>query len=129
MSVLGMGWNSRATVEKAVAFAKTVVQDGNTSKMTHLAVPAFKYESTLPVAVASELGLQLVWVSQQDMLDVQVKCQTFSQKTYSETGMASVAEACALAAAGRGAVLLVPRRAADHVTCALAAALAEGGSQ
>lgn len=70
--------------------------------------------------LAQELKLPVVPVSLADMQ--QQETATQSAASQSAYGTGSVAEACALAAAGQGAVLLGPRVIAEDgtATCALA---------
>ncbi|HTI02212.1 MAG TPA: cobalamin biosynthesis protein, partial [Acidisoma sp.] len=53
----------------------------------------------------------------------QGRCLTRSARAQREVGLASVAEAAALAGAGPGGRLVLARIAADGVTCALALGL------
>ncbi len=83
-----------------------------------LALPAFRREAMAGAA----FGLPLDWMEQAALLSVQELCPTRSAASLRATGLASVAEACALAASGPGGRLILPRIAADGATCALAQA-------
>jgi cobalt-precorrin 5A hydrolase len=48
------------------------------------------------------------------------RCPTRSDKALETTGFSSVAEAAALAAAGAGGILVLPRISSAKATCALA---------
>ncbi|MCX2561038.1 cobalamin biosynthesis protein [Acetobacter farinalis] len=120
MSVAGFGWCHAAQAPAAADFVRQVVRQGGHTALTCLAVPAFRRGDALPEQVAARLGVPLLWVPAEAIQAMQGLCQTGSEKVLKETGFAAVAEACALAAAGPGAVLLVPRQTGEGVTCALA---------
>lgn len=71
-------------------------------------------------AAATALGLELVFLSHAAMTAVASGVVTASPASMARFGLPSVAEAAALAGAGPGARLLVPRIAAGGVTCAVA---------
>jgi cobalamin biosynthesis protein CbiG len=70
------------------------------------------------VTTARRLGLRIAAVAQPDAAAQAVP--TDSAASRAATGLGSVAEAAALAAAGPGARLLGPRQASGAATCALA---------
>lgn len=67
---------------------------------------------------AAELGASLRFFSKETL--AAVKTPTQSRYSLAAFDVSSVAESAALAGAGDGAVLIVPRIARDGVTCALA---------
>jgi cobalt-precorrin 5A hydrolase len=69
---------------------------------------------------AIALGLPLVYLPRAALADKADAVETRSDRVVALFGVPSVAEAAALAGAGPGAVLVVPRMAADGVTCAVA---------
>lgn len=71
-------------------------------------------------AAATALGLELVFLSHREMTGVASGVVTASPASMARFGLPSIAEAAALAGAGPGARLLVPRIAARGVTCAVA---------
>jgi len=85
-----------------------------------LAVPDFKADEPGVQAAASALALPLLRVSRAALRGEQGRCLTRSETVRQATGFASVAEAAALAAAGDGATLLLPRIASATAACALA---------
>ncbi|KXV78527.1 hypothetical protein AD954_02350 [Acetobacter cerevisiae] len=99
---------------------RQVVQENKATALTYLAVPGFRHGEALPEEVASLLGVPLFWVSDDALRAVQNICPTVSERALQETGFASVAEGCALAAAGPGAWLRVLRQAHAGITCAVA---------
>ncbi len=82
-----------------------------------LAAPAWKRDEPGLIEAAQLLGLPLRFVEPDAMAAVQPLCPTQSAAVARATGLASVAEAAALASGGR---LTQPRVAAGGATCALA---------
>ena len=87
-----------------------------------LATPRFKGDEIGLNDAATMLGVPLTLVDEATLIAVQPRCATRSVHAEATTGVASVAEGAALAAAGDGAVLLLPRITGSGVTCALAQA-------
>jgi cobalt-precorrin 5A hydrolase len=74
------------------------------------------------IEAAGRLGLQLMVVDRDTLREQAPSVQTPSARAESRFGVPSVAEAAALAGAGAGSVLLVPRITAPGATCAIAGA-------
>lgn len=74
-------------------------------------------------AAAERLGTDLIFLPMATLRDVDHRCETRSEASIAATGLGSMAEAAALAAAGPDSRLIVPRLAGDGVTCAIAAPL------
>ncbi len=72
-------------------------------------------------AAAAKLGLDVVVISEAELTTANERIATRSNRVLALTGVPSVAEAAALAAAGPSARLLSPRLALGGATCALAA--------
>jgi cobalt-precorrin 5A hydrolase len=72
------------------------------------------------IATADRLGLPLVFLSHDALLEQAPFIHTRSLRAEGLFGVPSVAEASALAGAGAGAVLIVPRIAGQGATCAIA---------
>lgn len=87
---------------------------------THLAAPHFRADAHALHAAAAATALPLLLIPSADIENAQPRCLTRSARVQAATGHASIAEACALAAAGPHAVLLAPRIAQGAATCALA---------
>jgi cobalt-precorrin 5A hydrolase len=85
-----------------------------------IAAPAEKVNAPELIAAALALRVPLLSVSRADMEAAQAWCVTFSETVRRHVGVASVAEAAALSAAGAGSSLLLPRIAGGRATCALA---------
>lgn len=85
-----------------------------------LALPAFKADEAGPRAAAAQLGLHLMLVEREALMAAQPRCVTHSARALSAVGLASIAEAAALAAAGASGRLILPRISENGATCALA---------
>ncbi|WP_245986037.1 cobalamin biosynthesis protein [Azospirillum thermophilum] len=85
-----------------------------------MAAPDRKRTEAGIAEAAGRLGLALVFVPQAELAAVQDRVATRSAAVRTAVGLDSVAEAAALAAAGPGSRLLLPRRATARATCALA---------
>lgn len=118
--VVGVGWCSTASVHNAIALVRAVMAQHGVQKLDTLALPDFKQHDIFAQALAQHLGMPAMWVSRRAMVLVQPLCLTRSARVAQKTGLASVAEACALTAAGPGGRLYGPRVAQGGVTCALA---------
>ena len=119
MIVAGLGLRSGCGAEEII--------DLINSAQTHcgrraglVAVPAFRYREAGLRAAMARLGLGLRAVTPEELLAVQPRCVTHSARAQAALGVASVAEGCALAAAGEIARLIVPRLTGPHATCAMA---------
>lgn len=102
-------------VRQALAKARMPVD-----RVDALATPEFKANETGILEASVEMGLPLSLVERSRMDAVQVLCATRSETVELATGLGAVSEAAAIAAAGRNAVLLLPRFAYEGVTCAVA---------
>nr|WP_026333125.1 cobalamin biosynthesis protein [Thioalkalivibrio sp. ALM2T] len=85
-----------------------------------LAAPAHKRDSHMLATVARGLELALVFPSAAALTDCDGALRTESARARAVAGVGSAAEAAALAAAGKGARLLLPRRLSPRASCAVA---------
>ncbi|OYD84207.1 cobalamin biosynthesis protein [Azospirillum brasilense] len=85
-----------------------------------LAAPMRKRNEAGVAEAARLLALPLRFVDDSALAAAQDRAQTRSARVEAAVGVASVAEAAALAAAGPGSTLLLPRRSTPRATCALA---------
>lgn len=85
-----------------------------------IAIPDFRADCAALHAAARQAGLPLHIVPRHDLLAAQPRCVTRSARAMAACGVASVAEGCAIAVAGDGARLVLPRIAYRRVTCAIA---------
>jgi len=114
MIVAGVGFSTGALAEDIVA----VVQAASVAAQV-LAAPDFKDGAALHAA-AEALALPLVLITRAALEAVQPRCTTRSAVAETAVGLASVAEACALAGAGPNSRLLVTRISHERATCAVA---------
>ena len=90
-----------------------------------LAAPAAKCTEPGLIAAAAALNLPLRPIAPAALAAAQAGCVTRSPAAARALGVASVAEGCALAAAGEGGWLKLPRIASAAATCAVAARAGE----
>ena len=85
-----------------------------------LATADFKAGESGVRGAAERLGLPLIACTRDDLARMGHRVHTRSASVTAAVGVPAVAEAAALAAAGRGAKLLGPRVASKVATCAIA---------
>ncbi len=122
MIVAGIGCRSGCGADEIVdLIGEAVTRAGIANcRFTALATAAFKTEEPGLREAAERLSLPLLPISETALKDMEPHCPTRSDKALEATGHASVAEAAALAAAGPGARLVLPRIQSAMATCALA---------
>lgn len=103
----------RACLEQALTIAG--LQDETVARFATLAARA-----TEPAILALAGDAELIFVPDEALRGFEASCATRSTRVASLYGVGSVAEAAALAAAGPGGALVLPRIATARVTCALA---------
>jgi cobalt-precorrin 5A hydrolase len=113
MIVAGIGCRSGCPADDILALLSD-------RRIAALAAPIGKCGEPGLIEAATRLGLPLIAVSPEALAAAQPRCVTLSARALRETGVASVAEGCALAAAGPASRLLGPRSANARATCALA---------
>lgn len=117
---VGLGCRKGCAGAEIVRLVQLALEQANIERATGLFAPAFKdHESGLSEA-ASTLGLPLVLLPDVAMKAAEKNIQTVSARVVALTGLGSVAEAAALAGAGPGSRLIVPRIASPSATCAIA---------
>ncbi len=114
----GCGWEEIAALV-ADAFDEAALPDA-ARRLAALAAPALKSDEPGLAEAARALGLPLRFIEEDAMLAAQDRVHTRSATVLAAVGLASVAEAAALAAAGPGSRLLLPRRSTPRATVALA---------
>ncbi|MBP2313113.1 cobalamin biosynthesis protein [Azospirillum soli] len=112
----GCAGDEIATLVRA-AFDEAAIQDGTVAV---LAAPERKRHEEGVHEAARLLALPLHFIDDAAMAAAQDRTLTRSARVEAAVGIASVAEAAALAAAGPGSRLLLPRRSTPRATCALA---------
>jgi cobalt-precorrin 5A hydrolase len=86
-----------------------------------IATTAAKNDEAGIVAAAAKLGVDLVLIPEAELQAANDRTETRSRRVLALTGVHSVAEAAALAAAGTSARLISPRLVVGDATCAVAA--------
>jgi cobalamin biosynthesis protein CbiG len=121
MMVAGLGCRRGARAADVTAAIALALDGRAPGRLARLATSEAKSREPGLREAAASLGLALEAVPQTALLAAAPHCLTRAPRVLAETGVPSLAEAAALAAAGPGAVLLGPRVAvAGAVTCALA---------
>jgi cobalt-precorrin 5A hydrolase len=124
MIVAGVGCRKGASADDVGAvIADALARAGvSAAALDLVAAPERKAGERGIAAAAAALGVPLVLVAKAELEAAGARAQTRSQRVLALTGVPSVAEAAALAAAGPRARLIVPRVSAATATCALAVA-------
>jgi cobalt-precorrin 5A hydrolase len=122
MIVAGIGCKTGISAEAVVALLLAAGEEGPGAPDL-LAVPEFRRGEEGIAEAAETLGIPILWIDRAALRGEQGRCLTRSARAQREVGLASVAEAAALAGAGPGGRLVLARIAADGVTCALALGL------
>jgi len=123
MIVAGVGCRRGAAapdVEAAIraALARAGIASGDLDAIATIA--AKRGEAGIEAA-AAKFGVTVMLVSEADLKAAASRTETRSERVLALTGVPSVAEAAALAAAGPSAHLIGPRLVIGSATCALAA--------
>lgn len=119
MIIAGIGCKTGVSAEAIVALLLEAGREGP-SMPDLLAVPEFRRGEDGIRQAAETLGISILWIGRAALKGEQGRCLTRSARAEREVGLASVAEAAALAGAGPGGRLVLARIAANGVTCALA---------
>jgi cobalt-precorrin 5A hydrolase len=122
MIVAGIGCRRGAdAAEIAAAIHAALAHRGlGPGALALIATSAAKADEPGIKGAATALGLPLIGVPQHEMEAAGARTQTRSERAIAVTGVPSLAEAAALAAAGPSARLLAARVAVGPATCALA---------
>jgi cobalt-precorrin 5A hydrolase len=124
MIVAGIGCRAGASARDVEAVLSAALAKAHLDPATLgvIATSAAKGIEPGIAAAASSRGAKLVLVPQAELEAAGARVVTRSERVLALTGVPSVAEAAALAAAGLDARLVVPRVAIGPATCALAIA-------
>jgi cobalt-precorrin 5A hydrolase len=117
--VAGIGCRRQVSAAAIVALAQDAAER-IAARLDVLAAPEFRGREAGIAEAATTLGLPIRWIDHAALKGEQGRCLTRSVRAEAEVGLASVAEAAALAAAGPDSRLILPRIARDGVTLALA---------
>ncbi|MFD3946036.1 Rv2231c family pyridoxal phosphate-dependent protein CobC [Streptomyces sp. NPDC058579] len=117
---VGVGARSGVSVDEVLAPVVAALREAGLACSDVVAFATLEVRAAEPgiVGAAQRLGVPLRAYGSEELSAVSVPHP--SGVALAATGTASVAEAAALLAAGPGAVLLVPKRKAARVTCAIA---------
>ena len=119
--VAGIGYRTSAQAADIVAAVLRAMAEYGVDAVAVLACPGFKPETdTAPVEAGRSLGLPLVAMDEPALSRAAPHCLSTMRHAMPGAGDKSVAEACALAAAGEGGELLGPRVLGGRASCALA---------
>lgn len=123
MIVAGVGCRRGASAPDVEAAVRAALARANIAAdaLDAIATIAEKRNEAGIRAAAERLGVCFVVVSENALKTASDRTVTSSERTLALMGVASVAEAAALAAAGPLARLISPRLAMGAATCALAA--------
>ncbi|MCW1841495.1 cobalamin biosynthesis protein [Prosthecomicrobium hirschii] len=111
-----------ALIERALAAARALPEAAGFAPGAAVFTAVEKRAETGLVEAASRLGLALVFLPRNALEAVSDGTVTRSERVVQLFGVPSIAETAALAGAGPGARLIVPRMASDGITCAVAVA-------
>jgi cobalt-precorrin 5A hydrolase len=119
MIAAGLGFSERVSSEEIVQIIRQAESQCGVA-VDMVAIPEFKGLSAALQQALNTLRLPLLRISRQVLQDVQPLCPTVSLRASAATGLASVAEACALAAVAEPRRLLLQRISSECATCAIA---------
>jgi cobalt-precorrin 5A hydrolase len=123
MIVAGIGSRQGVEAAEVLALVQRALAEARVdrSMLSAIATAASKAEEPGIVSAAAQLGLSLLLISN-DAMRAETGGVTDSPYSARFVGVASVSEASALAAAGQGSELILPRIKSATATCALAKA-------
>jgi cobalt-precorrin 5A hydrolase len=119
MLIAGIGCRKACPAEDIVILVRAAEARAG-AMVGALAIPAAKADELGPLAAAATLRVPLLLIAPEPLAAVQPRCPTRSACAERTLGVASVAEGCALAAAGADGRLVLARIALGRATCALA---------
>lgn len=122
MVIAGIGCSSAARATDVVAAVEEALRHYGLARsvLEALATGSIKAGAPAVAEAAAQLGLPLRRISGADLALADNEALSVSERSLVLTGVGSLSEAAALAAAGPGATLYGPRLAVGPVTCALA---------
>ncbi|WP_367614509.1 cobalamin biosynthesis protein [Teichococcus coralli] len=115
LATAGLGLRPSASTAAIVALVRHAESLAGL-RVGRLAAPAFRRNLPALPEAALALGVELVFLDHDALLAVQDRCPTRSEAALRATGIASVAEGCALA---MGGALVLPRIVEGGVACAI----------
>lgn len=124
---IGLGLRRGATAQAIVALvSRALERAGEPAGEAALFTVAGKEAQAALHEAAAMLGLPLAFLPRAALASQSGAAITRSDRVVALFGVPSVAETAALAGAGAGSALIVPRMTADGVACAIARTAGEG---
>ncbi len=121
MIVAGIGLRpGTSSADILACLDQALAQAGSSEAPARIATIASRFAEPGLRSAATTRNVELVAIPDEALRGYAAACATRSTRIAALYGVGSVAEAAALAAAGPGALLLLPRIATARVTCALA---------
>lgn len=122
--VAGIGFRRAAEADEIVALIRRALALAGSTETRLAAIVTAEDRAAEPAAVAASVvfGLVPTGIAPEAMQAVDARVATRSARIEAARGVGSVAEAAALALAGEGGRLILPRIASANATCALALA-------
>jgi cobalt-precorrin 5A hydrolase len=120
MMAIGIGCKAGTKAEAIIALVETALARVENDKIAGLFTIAEKTHEAGLHEAAARLSLPLMFLPETSVKNVACKAETRSERVVHLFGVPSVAETAALAGAGDGATLILPRISEGGVTCAIA---------
>ena len=123
--VAGVGFRAGTAPDEILALVRRALHEAHLlpEALTALATAADRASAPNFLTAAAALDLRPLAIAPTALVLADAQVVTRSERIAASRGVGSVAEAAALAAAGPGARLLLPRIASAGATCALARSL------
>ena len=122
MLTIGLGFSSDCSAAEIVTLVGQVcaTHDIDEARVALIATLPERAMAPALIEAAAGLGLAIVVPPVSALQAAAAFCLTRSERAQNRFGLPSVAEACALAAAGEGAKLIAARIKSARATCAIA---------
>jgi cobalt-precorrin 5A hydrolase len=122
MIVAGMGFRRSVSADEIVALVEQALEGASLPREALEKLATIEVLAALPAftEAARRLNVVAAPVAEPALSEVAPQVRTQSARSIAAHGVGSVAEAAALAAAGRNAHLILERIASPSATCALA---------
>ena len=130
MIAAGVGCRRGASAPDIEAAVRAALARANIAADALDVIATIEAKRTEPgiLAAAETFGVSVVIVPEHELALAGDRVETHSDRVLTLTGVGSVAEAAALAAAGPSARLIAPRLAIGAATCAIAASALPSGA-
>lgn len=120
MMAIGIGCKTGTKAEAIIALIESALSRVERDQIAGLFTIAEKVNEVGLHEAAARLSLPLMFLPESSVKNVACKTETRSERVVQLFGLPSVAETAALAGAGDGATLILPRISEGGVTCAIA---------